>query len=154
MYSWNIHSYDPQLAWEKACEYLVPKAAIAFKTFCENNSDPGPNGHLYRREESTRYQAQADKFLTGYRNGQFRERDANQLGALFAQIQAAPELIYNQGDNKALIKETIIGLCSSSYSEDAVPMLCVWLTPGMKKTARTPGNVSLKYLPLWTVGSW
>lgn len=105
MYSWNIHNYDPQLAWEKACEYLVPKASIAFKTFCENNSDPGPNGHLYRREESTRYQALADNFLSGYRNGRFGERDANQLGALFAQIQVAPELIYNQGDNKELIKE-------------------------------------------------
>lgn len=105
MYSWNIHNYDPQLAWEKACEYLVPRAAIAFKTFCENNSDPGPNGHLYRRVESTRYEAQADRFLAGYRNGRFGERDGNQLGALFAQIQAAPELIYNQGDNKALIEE-------------------------------------------------
>lgn len=105
MYSWNIHSYDPQFAWEKACEYLMPKAAIAFKTFCENNSDPGPNGHLYRRKESERYEKQADRFLSGYRKGSFGERDANQLGALFAQIQAAPELIYNQGDNKPMTEE-------------------------------------------------
>ena len=138
MYSWNIHSYDPQLAWEKACEYLVPKAAIAFKTFCENNSDPGPNGHLYRREESTRYQAQADKFLTGYRNGQFGERDANQLGALSAQIQAAPELIYNQGDNKALIKEInpwlmqfeLLGRCGSN----ALRMAHAWYEKDRQNT--------------------
>lgn len=122
MYSWNIHSYDPQFAWEKACEYLMPKAAIAFKTFCENNSDPGPNGHLYRREESARYEKQADRFLAGYRNGSFGERDANQLAALFAQIQAAPELIYNQGDNKRLIEEInpwlmqfeLLGRCGSN----------------------------------------
>lgn len=63
MYSWNIHSYDPQFVWEKACEYLMPKAAIAFKTFCENNSDPRPNGHLYRRKESERYENRPTVFF-------------------------------------------------------------------------------------------
>ena len=89
MYSWNIHNYDPQEAWEKACEYMMPEAAIAFKTFCENNGDPGANWHHYRREESVRYQTYADRFLENFRNGHFGEDEANQLAALFTQIQAS-----------------------------------------------------------------
>lgn len=105
MYSWNIHNYDPQEAWEKACEYMMPEAAIAFKTFCENNGDPGANWHHYRREESVRYQTYADRFLENFRNGHFGEDEANQLAALFTQIQASPELIYIHSNNKELINE-------------------------------------------------
>lgn len=105
MYAWNMGAYDPEEAWQKACDYIMPDAAIALRTFAENNCDPGPNGHQYRRDESVRYRSQAETFLKGYQAGLFHEREANQLGALFSQIAAAPTLIYSQGGNKRMIEQ-------------------------------------------------
>lgn len=105
MYAWNMGAYDPEQAWENACNYVMPEAAIALRTFAENNCDPGPNGHQYRRDESVRYRSQAETFLKGYRAGLFHEREANQLGALFSQITAAPTLIYSQGKNKRMVSQ-------------------------------------------------
>lgn len=105
VYAWNMGAYNPDQAWEDACNYIMPGAAIALRTFAENNCDPGPNGHEYRRDESARYRPQAETFLRGYQAGLFHEREANQLGALFSQITAAPTLIYSQGNNKRMIAQ-------------------------------------------------
>lgn len=105
LYAWNMHAYNPQTAFEAACNFIMPEAAVAFRTFCENNSDPGPNGHLYRRNESVRHKQPAQDFLTGYKKNAFREMDANRLGTLFAQITVAPDLIYSQTSNKAMVEE-------------------------------------------------
>lgn len=105
LYGWNVRAYDPQMALEAACQFVMPEAAVALLTFCEHNSDPGPNGHLYRRTESVRYKQPALNFLEGYKKNTYPELDANRLGALFAQITATPDLIYKQGDNRAIVKE-------------------------------------------------
>lgn len=105
LYTWNMHNYDPQKAWENACTYIMPEADIAFRTFSEHNCDPGPNGHQYRREESARFQPALAAFLAGYRAHLFHEKEANQLGALFSQITMAPNMIYSQGKNKRMIRQ-------------------------------------------------
>ncbi|MEG1749130.1 MAG: beta-N-acetylglucosaminidase domain-containing protein [Tannerellaceae bacterium] len=105
MYGWNMQSYDPAKAWETACQTIMPEAPLAFRTFAEHNTDPGPNGHLYRRDESVRIKPQVDAFLAGYKTGQFRETDANQIGTLFMQINMAPAMIYSQSTNKQMIQQ-------------------------------------------------
>lgn len=105
LYTWNMSAYDPEKAFEASCKYIMPNATIAFRTFCENNSDPGPNGHLYRREESARYKAAAESFLASYKKGSFLETAANRMGSLFTQITVAPDMIYSRSKNMALIKE-------------------------------------------------
>lgn len=105
MYAWNMQNYDSLKVFENACNFIMPEAAIAFRTFCENNSDPGPNGHLYRRNESVRYKQPAETFLSGYKVNQFRERESNQMGALFSQITMAPGMIYSQSKNKRMVEE-------------------------------------------------
>lgn len=104
-YTWNMHTYDPQKAWENACTYIMPEADVAFRTFCEHNSDPGPNGHQYRREESTRFKSPLAVFQAGYQKNLFHEKEANRLGAMFSQITMAPNLIYSQSKNKRMIEQ-------------------------------------------------
>lgn len=105
MYAWNMRKYDPKQSWKDACRFIMPEAQLAFETFCGNNSDPGPNGHQYRREESAASIAPIQSFMEGYKKNSFREREANQLGTLFSQITTAPSIIYSQNKNKRLIEQ-------------------------------------------------
>ena len=82
-YAWNMKAYNPESDFVEACRYVLPEAPEAFRTFCENNCDPGPNGHRYRRDESIRYAESAEAF---------------------AEITAAPAAI-ETSRNKALIDE-------------------------------------------------
>ena len=81
-YTWNMKAYNPESDFVEACRYVLPEAPEAFRTFCENNCDPGPNGHRYR------YNADA----------------ADRMNRLFAEITAAPAAI-ETSRNKALIDE-------------------------------------------------
>ena len=66
-YAWNMKAYNPESDFVEACRYVLPEAPEAFRTFCENNCDPGPNGHRYRRDESIRYAESAEAFLHDFR---------------------------------------------------------------------------------------
>ena len=48
-YTWNMPAYDSDASWEAAIEYLMPRNKEAFRFFCENNIDLGPNTHGLRR---------------------------------------------------------------------------------------------------------
>lgn len=48
-YTWNMPAYDPNTSWEAAIEYIMPQNREAFRFFCENNVDLGPNTHGLRR---------------------------------------------------------------------------------------------------------
>ena len=103
-YAWNLQAYSPEKSFDAACRYLLPEAPEAFRTFCENNCDPGANGHRYRREESARYADTAETFLKAYREQNYDKDAAAAMNQLFAEIAAAPEAI-KQSKNKALIDE-------------------------------------------------
>lgn len=146
MYSWNIHNYDPQEAWENACEYMMPEAAMAFKTFCENNCDPGSNWHFYRREESVHDQEYTDRFLELFRKGVFGETEAKLLRNLFTRIQAAPEQICSQTNNEDLLQEIgpwlkqfeLLGTCGIYTLE----MTQAWCNKNLQDTWRYYHSVS------------
>ena len=88
-YAWNMKAYNPESDFAEACRYVLPEAPEAFRTFCENNCDPGPNGHRYRRDESIRYAESAEAFLHDFRQHNYnadhsrpcRHRDKPQQGA-------------------------------------------------------------------------
>ena len=82
----------------------MPEAPEAFRTFCENNCDPGPNGHRYRRDESIRYAESAEAFLHDFRQHNYNADAADRMNRLFAEITAAPAAI-ETSRNKALIDE-------------------------------------------------
>ena len=105
MYSWNIKKYDPEKSWEEACRQCMPEAPIAFLTFCAHNSDPGPNGHNFRRDESVQIKPVIDVFSQSFKLGKYLEFEASQLNALFSQMAVAPTMIYSQSPNKRLIRQ-------------------------------------------------
>lgn len=50
-YAWNLKAYDAASSWHRAMLALMPRYTRAFRIFCENNVDLGPNGHRLRRTE-------------------------------------------------------------------------------------------------------
>jgi len=105
MYAWNMKAYDSNKSWENACNFIMPEAADAFKTFCAHNSDPGRNGHKYRRDESVEIMPVAELFKNELLKGIYSVNEATKLNALFTQISKAPSIIRNQSSNINLIKE-------------------------------------------------
>ena len=103
-YAWNMKAYHPESDFAEACRYVLPEAPEAFQTFCENNCDPGPNGHRYRRDESVRNAGYAGAFLLDFRQHRYNADAADQMNRLFAEIAAAPAAI-ETSRNKALIDE-------------------------------------------------
>ena len=103
-YAWNMKAYNPESDFAEACRYVLPEAPEAFRTFCENNCDPGPNGHRYRRDESIRYAESAEAFLHDFRQHNYNADAADRMNRLFAEITAAPAAI-ETSRNKALIDE-------------------------------------------------
>lgn len=104
-YAWNTPSYDAQVAWEYATNYLMPQAPALFRVFNEHNSDLGPNGHGYRRAESERIAPVIESFMATLRNNKIKADDFQQIRALFDSIALAAEQIPLKARNKRLIEQ-------------------------------------------------
>lgn len=102
-YTWNPSTYQPSTAWRAGIRRVVPQAADAYETFSAHNSDLGPNGHGYRREESVDFAPAAEAFLAELRAG--ATPDAAAVRPEFWRIAAAPEAIRLRADNPLLIEE-------------------------------------------------
>ncbi|PVY43755.1 beta-N-acetylhexosaminidase family protein [Pontibacter virosus] len=105
LYSWNMQAYDPQLAWEAANRYVMPEAPEAFRIFNAHNSDPGPNGHHYRRDESVEIKPYIHTFLEAYNNGKYKSEAAARINEEFAGIAKAPAEIRSKSRNKRLVEQ-------------------------------------------------
>ncbi|WP_266202412.1 beta-N-acetylhexosaminidase family protein [Pontibacter kalidii] len=106
LYSWNMQAYDPQQAWEAANQYVMPEAPVAFRTFNAHNSDPGPNGHRYRRDESVEIKPYIEAFLETYQNGLHPSAaEANRIKQEFESIAKAPSEIRSKSQNKRLVEQ-------------------------------------------------
>ncbi len=68
-YTWNPLAYRPDVAWRAGIAAVVPNAVQAYTTFSTHNSDLGPNGHGYRRDESVAFAPVADAALVELRAG-------------------------------------------------------------------------------------
>lgn len=102
-YAWNMQAYDSLQAWNGALRYLMPGDADALRTFAAHNADPGPNGHGYRRDESTEIRAEAARFAEAYKKGE-KPDGARMLREFEAITEAADRLLVNK-ENPALVKE-------------------------------------------------
>lgn len=102
-YTWNPEKFDSEASFLAAIKTVMPGAIEAFETFSRHNSDLGPNGHGYRRTESTHFAALAEEFLTAFRE----EKPANTeaIRAEFSKIKAAPAAIRVESKNELLIEE-------------------------------------------------
>ncbi len=104
-FTWNPSAYDAQAAWEAAIREVLPKAADAFRTFCAHNSDLGPNGHGYRRDESVAFRPVAERCEAALRSGRPDAAALAEVEAEFARIAAAPAAIRAGADNPRLLEE-------------------------------------------------
>ena len=65
----NPNAFDSQKVWEESFAkiYKNPEVAKAMRVFAEHNSDQGPNGHGYRREESVASTALLSKAMEEFK---------------------------------------------------------------------------------------
>lgn len=104
-YAWNPVAFDSDASWKAAVKEILPGDAAALQVFVNHNSDTGPNGHGYRRDESVEVQPLLKRFLGDYRKGQLQEEDYSALMEEFAKMIEAADLLSVNQENKYLIEE-------------------------------------------------
>lgn len=143
LYSWNLQAYHPQKAWEAAHAFLMPEATAAFRTFSAHNSDPGPNGHLYRREESVELKPHLQSFLEAYRSGQYPAEAGKLLAQEFRNIEAAGPEIRTKSTNQRLVEQIAPWLVQFNYLGKAGKHA---MFMAEKKASGQPGSAWAEYL--------
>lgn len=104
-YAWNPVKYDPGKAWEQAIQVLMPGTSPALHTFATHNSDPGPNGHKYRREESVNIKPEIRKFLAAFRKGEILQESLSQIRTEYQKIASAPLQLSASRENPDFLRE-------------------------------------------------
>lgn len=104
-YAWNPPAYQPALAWEKAIQTLLPEAAAALRTFAAHHSDPGKNGHKYRRDESVEIKPSISQFLADFSEGRVNREALSRIKTEFLNIRQASTLLARTPGNAPLIRE-------------------------------------------------
>ena len=103
-YTWNMPAYDADASWEAAIRYIMPENAAAFRFFCENNVDLGPNVHGLRRTN------ESPEFLVAkeiYDNNINRDRNAAfaAIGEQFNKFVNSADALLTTDEAKALTSE-------------------------------------------------
>ncbi len=105
-YAWNPIKYDTWKTWKDAIRTILPGAADELECFAMHNSDLGPNGHGYRREESMDVQPIAKRFLSSYvESGKYEKVDFDLLWDTFEQMKEASDILLVNTENEPLIVE-------------------------------------------------
>lgn len=66
-YTWNMKDYNSEKSWREGIKRLFPECPQAVQTFADHNSDHGPNGHGYRRDESEAFRDPTQRILKALR---------------------------------------------------------------------------------------
>lgn len=105
-YAWNPDDYDADAAWRDGIRRTFPHVAAAVQTFADHNSDQGPNGHGYRREESVAIAPAAERVTQALNAGQAPAADdLAALAAEFAAIRQAGETLRAKCANPLFMTE-------------------------------------------------
>lgn len=105
-YAWNSARYDSEKTWKDAIRNILPGAAAELEFFAAHNSDLGPNGHKYRREESVTLQPVAERFMESYTKEQsYNEKDFSLLQETFSKMAESGDILIAHNENPSLIAE-------------------------------------------------
>ena len=105
-YTWNPANYNADTAWRTGITRLFPEVAAAVQVFADHNSDQGPNGHGYRREESVTAEPIVKRALAALKNGKAPTADDTAaLRACFAAMQTAADDILGKCTNRLFLNE-------------------------------------------------
>lgn len=104
-YTWNMKEYDSDASWKAAIKYIMPENSEAFKFFCENNVDLGPNTHgLRRTDESPEFVAAKKIFEEKLAAGDHAAA-YEAVNEQFSKFIATAETLLNAEEAKALTSE-------------------------------------------------
>lgn len=103
-YTWNMFAYQPEKNWLNALKVLMPESYNALEIFARHNSDLGPNGHRYRRDESVSFAPIADAFLKNLETNQSIENFETVKNEFQAMVEAS-YILLNSTDNPVLLEE-------------------------------------------------
>ena len=106
-YTWNMSRYDSDASWRRAVKDLMPLHAEYLETFATHNSDLGPNGHNFRRDESVAIQPALATLLNNYREkGQTDDAAYREVAEECRKIIVAVDMLLASGnENRPLINE-------------------------------------------------
>ena len=105
-YAWNPQKYNSEKTWKDAIMNILPDAATELEFFAAHNSDLGPNGHKYRREESVNLQPTAQSFTESYiKNKTYTEKDFSILQETFSQMIESSDILVAHADKNPIIVE-------------------------------------------------
>lgn len=104
-YCWNIEGFHSERSWKDGIRRLFPGCHAAMQVFCNHNSDHGPNGHGYRREESVDVAPVVEKVTASLAKGAPDKKALEELKAEFVRMGRAPGAIRAKCDSPLLIEE-------------------------------------------------
>lgn len=103
-YCWNMTAYNADESWEAAMKYIMPQNYEAFRFFCENNVDLGPNVHgLRRTDESPEFVAA--KKIYDSNIGRDRNTAFSAIGEQFNKFASSAETLLTAGEAEELTSE-------------------------------------------------
>lgn len=103
-YTWNMTNYNSEDNWQKAMKVVMPDSYDALQIFASHNSDLGPNGHGYRRDESVKFKPVADSFLKQLEAGGAIS-NFDEVKDEFQKMVEASYILLNSTDNTFLLNE-------------------------------------------------
>ncbi len=93
-YTWNMKDYNAEKSWREGIRRLFPECPQAVQTFADNNSDHGPNGHGYRRDESETFRDPAQRILKALREkNKPLAADLRMMSDEYARIEKAAQTL-------------------------------------------------------------
>ncbi|MDO4528054.1 MAG: beta-N-acetylglucosaminidase domain-containing protein [bacterium] len=108
-YTWNPTGFDAARstqAWQDGIKRIAPHVAKSMQTFCNHNSDQGPNGHGYRREESVAIKPNVDAFTAALKKNEApASDDLNRLYEEFDAIETAGAELLAKCANPLMIED-------------------------------------------------
>ena len=107
-YTWNMEKYDSAASWKHALRAMMPAHAGYLETFAAHNSDPGPSGLNFRRDESAAIRPFLSALSDTYREKRTIDEAAYRQVAEECRkiVRSADVLLASGNENPALLKET------------------------------------------------
>ena len=105
-YCWNPTGFNSQQSWEDCFPRLFPHVAKAVRKFAEHNSDQGPNGHGYRREESVAIAPTVKVVMDALKRGEpIPRKELDCIIEEFRAIQSSARTILTECHNPLFLED-------------------------------------------------
>lgn len=105
-YAWNITGFDSDKSWKDSIHRLFPECPEAMQVFCNHNSDLGPNGHGYRKDESVTIQPAVQKAVESVKAGRPDKKALAEFGEELTRMYEAAVTLQEKLPKTMLVEST------------------------------------------------